>query len=104
VAKSKTRSTSSAVEKKAPNALVEQYYGVRSEVRKVTWPTRDEARQLTLAVTVSTIFIAIFLFLVDLLFEGIITGLISANIVWIVIGLVVVALLTVAFFANSRDV
>ncbi len=104
MAKSKTRSTSSAVEKKAPNALVEQYYAIRAEVRKVAWPTRDEARQLTIAITVSTIIIAIFLFLVDLLFEGIVTGLMGANIPWIVVGVVVVTLVTMAFFVNNRDV
>src|SRR5213593_1656049 len=37
----------------------------RSELRKVTWPTRQEATNLTLAVVVMTISIAVFLGLID---------------------------------------
>jgi len=105
VAKSKSRTSSSAsAEKRSNNALVQQFYAVRSEVRKVTWPTREEARQLTIAVTVGTVVIAIFLFLVDLLFEGVIAGIIGENIVWVIIGALAIGLVAAAFYANSRDV
>ena len=105
MAKSKSRISSSAsAEKKPTNALTREFYAVRSEIRKVTWPTREEARQLTIAVTVGTIVIAIFLFMIDLLFEGVIAGIISANIVWIIIGVAAIALVIAAFYANNKDV
>jgi len=105
VAKSKSRISSSASpEKKSTNALMQQFYTVRSEIRKVTWPTREEARQLTIAVTVGTVVIAIFLFMIDLLFEGVIAGIIGENIIWIIIGVVAIGLVLAAFYANSRDV
>ncbi len=105
MAKSKSRiSSSTSSEKRSNNALAQQFYAIRSEVRKVTWPTREEARQLTIAVSVGTVVIAIFLFLVDILFEGVVAGIVGANIVWIIIGVVAIGLVTAAFFANSRDV
>jgi len=105
VAKSKSRISSSAsTEKKSNNALMQQFYAVRSEIRKVTWPTREEARQLTIAVTVGTVVIAIFLFMIDLLFEGVIAGIIGENIVWIIIGALAIGLVLAAFYANNRDV
>ncbi len=105
MAKSKSRISSSAsTEKKSTNALMQQFYAVRSEIRKVTWPTREEARQLTIAVTVGTVVIAIFLFMIDLLFEGVIAGIIGENIIWIIIGVVAIGLVLAAFYANSRDV
>lgn len=104
MAKSKTRTSSAAVaEKKPTNPLANQFYSFRSEVRKVTWPTRDEARSLTIAVTVITIVIAIFLFLIDLLFEGVVAGVASVNITWIITGVVLLALLSAAFYFNGSE-
>ena len=83
---------------------MQQYYAVRAEIRKVTWPTREEARQLTIAVTVGTVVIALFLFLVDLIFDGIIAGLVNNNVAWMITGVVVLLLLAAAFYTNSREV
>ena len=106
MAKSKSRSSSTAVEKKSvnQNVLMQQYYAVRAEIRKVTWPTREEARQLTIAVTVGTVVIALFLFSVDLLFDGIIAGLVNNNVAWMITGVVVLLLLAAAFYTNNREV
>ena len=101
MAKSKSRASAAAVaEKKPANPLVSQFYAFRSEVRKVTWPTREEARTLTLAVTVITVVI---LFLIDLLFEGVVTGVAGGSIIWIITGIILMALLGAAFFVNSRE-
>lgn len=103
--KSKTPATTTVnvAEKKPVNPAVNQFYAVRAEVRKVTWPTRDEAQALTIAVTVGTLVIAIFLFLIDLLFEGIVTGVVAANIPWIVAGVLACALVAVAFYLNGKE-
>ncbi|HAJ91014.1 MAG TPA: preprotein translocase subunit SecE [Gammaproteobacteria bacterium] len=41
--------------------------GVKTEVRKVVWPTRAETTQTTLAVMVMVILVGIFLWLLDML-------------------------------------
>lgn len=104
MAKSRASTKASTVEKRSTNKLVEQFYNLRSEVRKVTWPTRQEAWQLTRAVTIATVIIAIFLYAVDALFSVIVTRTISLNVVAIVGGLVAIALVGLAFYANSREV
>ncbi len=103
MAKSK-RTSVATTDKTTNNVIVQQYQSVRAEIRKVTWPTQEEARSLTLAVTVLTIVMALFLFIIDLVFEGIIfTGVVSSNVAWMIAGVVVLVLLGLAFFTNSRD-
>ena len=53
-----------------PNAVVRYFRETRGEIRKVTWPTRQESWRLTgivLGVTVAT---AAFLWLFDSIFSG----------------------------------
>lgn len=38
---------------------------VRSESKKVSWPTRDEVRDATIAVIVTSVLLAVFIFGVD---------------------------------------
>jgi preprotein translocase SecE subunit len=38
---------------------------VKAEARKVTWPTRDEVRDATIAVFVASVLLAVFIFGVD---------------------------------------
>lgn len=45
---------------------------VKQEVAKITWPTRSETMQGTITVIVMSILIALFLFLVDLIFAYVI--------------------------------
>lgn len=45
---------------------------VRGELRKVTWPTPEESRRLTLIVLVVTILFALFLFSFDLVFANLV--------------------------------
>ncbi|HEV3309670.1 MAG TPA: preprotein translocase subunit SecE [Chloroflexota bacterium] len=44
----------------------------RNELRKVTWPTGEETRQLTIAVMSMSVAIAAFLYLIDQIFNGIV--------------------------------
>jgi preprotein translocase subunit SecE len=106
VAKSKSATkspTSSSVEKNQANQLVQQLRGVRSEIRKVTWPTREETRALTTAVAIGTVAMALFLYLVDALFQAVVGGVVSLNIAWIIGGLILVALIGLAFYANEKE-
>jgi preprotein translocase subunit SecE len=68
-------------EKKAPaeeNALVRYFRETRGEIRKVTWPTREEAWRLTAIVLGVTAAFAVFLWAVDALFSSTIRWLIEA--------------------------
>ena len=106
MAKSKSAtksSTSSSVEKSQVNQLVQQLRAVRSEIRKVTWPTREETRALTTAVAIGTVVMALFLYMVDALFQAVVGGVVSLNIAWIIGGLLLVALIGLAFYANEKE-
>jgi len=53
---------------KKENAIVRYFKETRAELRKVTWPTRQEALNLTLIVVGFTIFMAALLGLIDYIF------------------------------------
>jgi preprotein translocase subunit SecE len=61
-----------------PNALVRYLRETRGEIRKVTWPTRQESWRLTAIVIAVTILTAAFLWLFDTIFSGSIQFLIEA--------------------------
>ena len=51
------------------NAIVNYLKETRAELRKVTWPSREEAINLTAIVVAVTVAMAIFLGVVDYLFS-----------------------------------
>jgi len=51
------------------NAVARYFRETRGELRKVTWPTREESQRLTAIVLGVTAVMAIFLGLLDLLFS-----------------------------------
>ena len=53
-----------------PNAVVRYFRETRGEIRKVTWPTRQESWRLTAIVLAVTIATAAFLWLFDFIFSG----------------------------------
>lgn len=69
--------TAVAERKKEPNAVVRYFRETAAELRKVTWPTRQEARELTTVVVIVVILMSIALGLVDFLFSRLIGWLIS---------------------------
>lgn len=54
---------------KSPALLVRQ---VKQEFSKITWPTRSMAMQGTIMVVVISVLLATFLFLINMIFAGII--------------------------------
>jgi preprotein translocase subunit SecE len=66
------KTTAQVTVNKPDNALVRYLKETRAEVRKVSWPTREEATNLTLIVLAVTIAMAIFLGLVDFIFQNLI--------------------------------
>ena len=59
------------------NRLVRYLKETRAELRRVTWPTREQAINLTLIVLAVTLVMAIFLGACDLLFSTIVRGILS---------------------------
>ena len=103
MAKSKSVRTSSNLERTANNQIVQQWRAIRAEVSKVTWPTREEAQKLTIAVTIGMIIMAIFLYLADALFQVMVGGLLDLNIVWLIASIIMAAVLTFLFYTNSQE-
>jgi preprotein translocase subunit SecE len=64
---------------KKDNAIVRYLRDTRSELRKVHWPTRQEAWNLTKVVMAVTISMALLLGLLDYLFDRELGGLISGS-------------------------
>ena len=64
---------------KSQNAVIRYLRETRAELRKVHWPTRDEAWNLTKIVLGVTISMAILLGLLDYLFAIALSGLLAGN-------------------------
>lgn len=56
-------------DEKKPNAITRYFRETAGELRKVTWPTWPEARQLTIIVVGVMVVMSLFLGLVDLFAE-----------------------------------
>jgi preprotein translocase subunit SecE len=63
---------------KTDNALVRYFRETRTEISKVTWPTREEGLRLTWVVSIVTLVAAIVLFGIDSLFSLMVTLIIGA--------------------------
>lgn len=73
------------------------------ELRKVHWPTRPEARNLTTVVLAVTFAMAVFLGLFDFLFGRLVEEILLSNIVAIAIAVVIVLSIIVLVVFASRD-
>ena len=102
VAKSKTRAATTSTGKE-PNAIVRYFQETRAELRKVTWPTREEARNLTLIIVAVTIAMAVFLGLFDYLFQETVGGIVLGQAAWFVVAIVLFLAGVAAFYYNSRE-
>lgn len=70
-------SVTKAETEKQENRLIRYFRGARAEMRKVTWPTREEALNLTVIVLVVTVLMALFLWGLDVIFDSIMLRLIG---------------------------
>jgi preprotein translocase subunit SecE len=62
---------------KSENRLVRYLKETRAELRKVTWPTRQQATNLTLIVLAVTVAMALFLGAFDLIFSAFVRALLG---------------------------
>lgn len=75
----------------------------RAELRKVTWPTREEAWNLTLIVLGTVVVMAIILGAADFIFGKIMQGIIIGNAVWVAVGVGVVVVGAVAMYLIGHE-
>jgi preprotein translocase subunit SecE len=68
---------SKAETEKKENRIVKYFREARAEMRKVTWPTRQEALHLTGIVLAVTVAMSIMLWVLDILFTGVVSALIG---------------------------
>lgn len=85
------------------NAIIRYLRGTRAELRKVHWPTRQEAWNLTKIVLVVTISMALLLGLLDYLFALELKGIIAGNAVAIGIAAVVALASVMVIVILSRQ-
>ena len=88
MAKEKTRSGKG--KSTMGNAVIRYLRGTRAELRKVHWPTREEAWNLTKIVMIVTVSFAVLLGLLDYLFSRELRGIMSGDAV--ALGVLIVVL------------
>jgi preprotein translocase subunit SecE len=99
----KSKSNVATTTTRDSNVVVKYFYETRAELRKVTWPTRDETKNLTIIIVIVTVAMAIFLGLLDYIFQVVVAGIIGGD--FIRIGVAVVLFLggAAAFYYNSQE-
>lgn len=75
----------------------------RAELRKVTWPSREESWHLTLIVLGATVGMSIILGASDLLFSRVMQGIVTSNPLWMGAGALVVIGGTAAIYFIGRE-
>ncbi len=80
MAKSKKNNTT-FLNRLRDNALAEYLRNTRAEMRKVHWPTREEAKNLTKIVLAVTIAMSVLMGVLDYLFALELRGLLTGNLV-----------------------
>jgi preprotein translocase subunit SecE len=83
----KTKSTKKS---KGENAVIRYLRDTRAELRKVRWPTRQEAWSLTKIVLAVTISMALFMGLMDTVFSWWLGGLVGGSVIAIIFAIVAV--------------
>ena len=99
----KSKSSTAAVTPKEDNAVVKYFKETRAELRKVVWPTREETKNLTLIIVSVTVAMAMFLGLLDYIFQIVAAGVISGNYIWIGVAVILFIAGAAAFYFNIRQ-
>ena len=101
MAKSKSSTTTATTREE--NVIVRYFKETRAELRKVTWPTREETRTLTTIIVIVTVTMAIFLGLLDYLFQSVAAGIIAGDPLRIGIAVVLFVGGAAAFYFNGQQ-
>lgn len=66
-----------AEKEKKENVFVKSFKGIKSEMKKVTWPTFKQVVNNTWTVILSVIIVGVFIFVLDTCFSAILKGFIK---------------------------
>jgi len=99
----KSKSSAATTTTRDANPVVRYFNETRAELRKVTWPTQEETKNLTLIIVAVTVAMAIFLGTLDYVFQIVVAGVISGDLLRI--GAAVVLFLggAAAFYFNGQE-
>jgi len=50
---------------------------IKSEIKKVTWPNKEDLRKTTIAVVVASVLFGVYLFAVDVIFQNVVDWIIG---------------------------
>lgn len=103
MAKSRSTNRPAAAEAKEPNFIVRYINDTRAELGRVTWPTREETKNLTLVIVMVTLAMAIFLGTLDYLFQIVVAGIIIGDLIRIILAVVLFLAGIAAFYFNSQE-
>jgi preprotein translocase subunit SecE len=99
----KSKSSVVATTPKEDNVVVKYLKETRAELRKVVWPTRDETKNLTIIVVGVTVAMAIFLGLLDFIFQRVTAGIIGGDFIFIGVAALLLIAGGAAFYINSQQ-
>ncbi len=88
---------------KKDNVLISYLKETRAELRKVHWPTQQEARTLTLVVMAVTVAMAALLGFLDFVFAWLMAGIINLNPVAISLSALIVIGMAAAGYVLIRE-
>jgi preprotein translocase subunit SecE len=75
----------------------------RAELRKVSWPSREEAWNLTLIVLAATTAMALVLGAGDFVFQEVVRGVVNGMWIWIGVGVLVIVAGVAAVYFIERE-
>jgi preprotein translocase SecE subunit len=87
---------------KKENPVVTYFKSTRTELRKVRWPTLQQGWAMTKIVLLVTVVMALFLGVLDFFFGWLLSNLVTRNVLYIILSVVVVAVLLGASYLIGR--
>ncbi len=99
----KSKSSVATTTTRDSNPVIKYFNETRAELRKVTWPTREETKNLTIIIVTVTVAMAIFLGTLDYIFQVVVAGIISGDFVRIGVAVVLFLAGVAAFYYNSQE-
>lgn len=99
----KSKSSATPVNPREDNVVTKYFKETRAELRKVTWPTREESINLTTIIVIVTVAVAIFLGFLDFIFQEVVAGILLSNLVWVGVAIALLVGGFAAFYFNNRE-
>jgi preprotein translocase subunit SecE len=97
------KSKSSPIATREDHPVVKYVKSTRAELRRVTWPTREETRTLTTIIVIVTVVMGLFLGILDFLFQQVAAGVIGGNFIIIAAAVLLLGAGAAAFYFNGQE-